>query len=165
MPWFPMKPAEALKANSIDVEELKRRFAAFLQEQRYRNTEERMRILERIAEMPDHFTADELYVYMHTRGDKVSRATIYSTLELLTRCDLLVRHRFDRNGMKYELAARMPNHDHLFCLDCGRMVEFCIPQLQELVRRVAQQYELNAVRHSLQIFAHCPQLAECPYRT
>jgi Fur family ferric uptake transcriptional regulator len=155
---------EQLRVNHVDVEELKRRFAAFLQEQRYRNTQERMRIVERIAEMPGHFTADELYVYMQTQGDKVSRATIYSTLELLTQCDLVVRHRFEGNSMKYELAARLPNHDHLFCLDCGRMVEFCAPQLTDLVRQVAQQHALRAVRHSLQIFARCPNVAACPYR-
>jgi Fur family ferric uptake transcriptional regulator len=158
-----MEAPEA-KPTAVDMDELKRHFAAFLQEQRYRNTNERMRILERVAEMPGHFTADELYVYMHTKGDKVSRATVYSTLELLRQCELVVRHSFDGGGMKYELAARLPNHDHLFCTDCGRMVEFCFPQLQELVQQIAQQYSLRAVRHSLQIFARCPRLPECPHR-
>ncbi|MCS6965937.1 MAG: transcriptional repressor [Candidatus Kapabacteria bacterium] len=158
-----MTPPE-VHTNHVDVEELKNRFASFLQEQRYRNTSERMRILERIAELPGHFTADQLYVYMHTHGDKVSRATIYSTLELLTQCNLVIRHRFEGDSMKYELTSRLPNHDHLFCVDCGRMVEFCAPQLQELVRYVARQYALSPVRHSLQIFARCPNFVECPHR-
>ncbi len=148
----------------IDIEELKSRFTAFLQAQRYRNTGERMRILERVAEMPGHFTADELYVYMRARGDQVSRATIYSTLELLRQCELIVRHHFDKGSTKYELTARLPNHDHLFCTDCGRMVEFCSSQLQELVQQISQQYSLQAIHHSLQIFARCPDLARCPYR-
>lgn len=148
----------------VDVEELKGRFATFLQAQRYRNTGERMRILERVADMQGHFTADELYVYMRSRGEKVSRATVYSTLELLRQCELVVRHRFEGTGTKYELALRLPNHDHLFCTDCGRMIEFCAPQLHELVQQISQQYALRAVRHSLQIFARCPEVGQCPYR-
>ncbi len=158
-----MKAAEA-KPCAVDVEELKRRFAAFLQAHRYRNTNERMRILERVAEMPGHFTADELYIYMQGKGDKVSRATVYSTLELLRQCDVVVRHSFDGGSMKYEVADRLPNHDHLFCTDCGRMVEFCAPQIQELVQQIAQQYALRPVRYSLHILARCPQVSECPYR-
>ncbi len=151
-------------AERVDVEQLKERFATFLQEQRYRNTAERMRILECVVEMPKHFSADELYVYMRTHGEKVSRATIYSTLELLRRCGLVVGHRFEGGSTKYELAVRLPNHDHLLCTDCGRIVEFCAPQLQELVEQISQQYALRAVRHSLQIFAQCPEFGRCPYQ-
>ncbi len=165
----PMKDAASSGAvvrqeYSTEVERLRQQFAQYLQEHRYRNTQERMRILERITELSGHFTADELYVYMRTMGDRISRATVYSTLELLVRCDILVRHRFESGGTRFELASRLPNHDHLVCTDCGRIVEFYSPGLMELAQHIAQEHQLRAVRHSLQIFARCPSYGNCPHQ-
>jgi Fur family ferric uptake transcriptional regulator len=147
-----------------DVEQLREQFRVFLRTKMYRNTQERFRVLERVAELDRHFTADELYVYMNTRGDKISRATVYSTLDLLTRCNILVKHRFQGDSATYELAARKPNHDHLICRDCGHMIEFQESALLALQDAIAERYGMRALRHSLQIFAQCRDQEHCAHR-
>jgi Fe2+ or Zn2+ uptake regulation protein len=105
----------------VDLVELKKQFTDFLKRKNYRNTQERYKVLERIAELDKHISADELYVYMNTQGDRVSRATVYSTLDLLTRCAILVKHRFQGESAHFELAERLPDHDHLICVECGHI--------------------------------------------
>jgi Fur family ferric uptake transcriptional regulator len=109
---------------SQDIDALKASFADFLKRKKYRSTQERFLALDRIAELDRHFSADELYIHMNSRGDRISRATIYSTLDLLTQCNILMKHRFHGESATFELSSRMPNHDHLICVECGHIVEF-----------------------------------------
>jgi len=153
-----------MKQISPDIEQLREQFRTFLRTKMYRNTQERFRVLERAAEFDRHFTADELYVYMNTNGDKISRATVYSTLDLLTQCNIIVKHRFQGDSATYELAARKPNHDHLICRDCGHMIEFEESALFALQDTIADRYRMRALRHSLQIFAECREPATCVHR-
>ncbi len=153
-----------MKQRPIDIEQLREQFRQFLRNKMYRNTQERFRVLERAAELDRHFTADELYVYMNTNGDKISRATVYSTLDLLTRCNIVVKHRFQGDSATYELAARKPNHDHLICRDCGYMIEFQEGALLSLQDEIARRFGLRAVSHSLQIFASCGDSQQCQRR-
>jgi Fur family ferric uptake transcriptional regulator len=153
-----------MKQQPIDLEQLREQFRQFLRTKMYRNTQERFRVLERAAEFDRHFTADELYVYMNTNGDKISRATVYSTLDLLTRCNIVVKHRFQGDSATYELAARKPNHDHLICRDCGHMIEFQESSVLALQDEIACRYGLRAISHSLQIFASCNDSAHCQRR-
>ncbi|MCS6999886.1 MAG: transcriptional repressor [Bacteroidota bacterium] len=144
-----------MKHREIDVEKLREQFREFLRTKMYRNTQERFRVLERAAELDRHFTADELYLYMNQRGDKISRATVYSTLDLLTRCNIVTKHRFQGDSATYELTARKPNHDHLICRDCGYMVEFQDSALVVLQDEIARRYGMRALSHAFQIFATC----------
>lgn len=143
------------------LEELKKQFAEFLKQKMYRNTQERYKVLERIAEVDQHFSADELYLILHNKGDRVSRATIYSTLDLLTRCNILVKHRFQGESATYELRSRMPHHDHLLCTECGHMVEFNAFELEEISERIAHKFGFKSVEHSFQIFAKCADSTTC----
>jgi Fur family ferric uptake transcriptional regulator len=147
----------------MPLDDLKTQFADYLRRQNYRNTQERYRVLDRIAELDRHFSADELYVYMNTKGDSVSRATVYSTLDLLTKCGLLMKHRFQGDSASFELSSRMPNHDHLICVECGRIVEFREKEIDEIAAKVAGGFGFRSMTHSLQIFATCPDPATCEH--
>lgn len=150
-------------SNFIDLEVLKTQFADYLRKKKYRATQERSRVLDKIAELDRHFSADELYMVMNGNGDRVSRATIYSTLELLTQCGILMKHRFQGESAHYELAARMPNHDHLICTECGRVVEFRDESIDAIRDRVATSLNFTSVSHSLQIFAVCHNPTTCEH--
>jgi len=150
-------------ASQIDIETLKLQFAEFLRRKQYRNTPERTKVLDRIAEMDSHFSADELYVVMNAKGDRISRATVYSTLDLLTKCTILMKHRFQGESAHYELSSRMPDHDHLICVECGRIVEFRERGIDEIGANVARGLGMTAVNHSLQIFAVCPDPVTCEH--
>lgn len=149
--------------SETDIETLKQQFAEFLRKKHYRNTQERGNVIDRIAEMDRHFSADELYMFMNSKGDRISRATVYSTLDLLTKCNILMKHRFQGESAHYELSSRMPNHDHMICVECGRIVEFREQEIDEIGARVAQGSGMTALNHSLQIFAVCPDPVTCEY--
>ncbi len=151
------------KSSKIDLDLLKQQFTDFLKKKMYRNTQERYRVLERIAVLDKHFSADELYMHMNNLGDKVSRATIYSTLDLLTRCTILVKHRFQGDSATYELASRMPHHDHLICRDCGHITEFNALEIEQMQQSIATKFGFRSEEHSLQIFARCPDPSACEF--
>jgi Fur family ferric uptake transcriptional regulator len=149
--------------HDINVEELKDQFAAFLRQKKYRNTQERFLVIDGIVKFESHFSADELYLAMRQDGVNVSRATIYSTLDLLTKCSILMKHRFSSDSAHFELADKMPNHDHLICTECGHIVEFQEEALNAISERVSQQLNFTPLKHSLQIFAVCNDIRNCEY--
>lgn len=151
------------KKPAVDMDELRERFASYLRKQKYRNTQERYLVLESAISMQEHFSADELYLKMRSASLKVSRATVYSTLDLLTKCNILMKHRFQEGGAHFELADKMPNHDHLICVECGRIVEFQEEALDEIQNKVCEQLGFKPIKHSLQIFAVCRDTRNCEY--
>lgn len=146
-----------------DLDQLSKQFTDFLRRKKFRITQERYKVLDCIAELDRHFNADELYLFMNSRGESVSRATIYSTLDLLTKSNILVRHRFQGESAHFELASRMPNHDHLMCMECGRIEEFREPATDAIRDRVCTELGFKPVSHSLQIFAVCADPTTCEF--
>ncbi len=150
--------------NQVNIADLRERFSHYLKKQRYRNTQERFLVLDSVVNIDKHFSADELYIYVRGFGAKISRATIYSTLDLLTKCNILVKHRFQGDSAHYELADKMPNHDHLICTECGRIIEFqAIEKLGEIQNEVCQSLGFKPLKHSFNIFAVCNDPGHCEY--
>lgn len=149
--------------SSQDIDKLKVQFADFLRRKKYRTTQERSNVLDRIGEFDSHFSADELYLYMNGKGDRISRATIYSTLDLLTQCGILMKHRFQGDSAHFELSSRMPDHDHLICMECGRIVEFREEGIDKVRDSVCSRLSFRPVTHSLQIFAVCHDPLTCEH--
>jgi Fur family ferric uptake transcriptional regulator len=150
-------------AAKTDIETVKQTFSEYLRKMKYRSTPERSRVLDRIAEYDRHFSADELYMHMNNLGDRVSRATVYSTLDLLTQCNILMKHRFQGESAHFELSSRMPNHDHLICTECGRILEFREDQIEKIRNQVCDTLGFRPRTHSLQIFAVCHDPSTCEY--
>jgi Fur family ferric uptake transcriptional regulator len=145
------------------MDEVSRSFRDFLKERGQRQTPERFTILDEVYATPDHFDADELFVRLKQRGSRVSRATVYNTLELLLESDLVVKHQFGRNQAKYERAYAYWQHDHLICLDCGEILEFCDPRLQSIQDTVGDIYGFEISHHALTLYGHCRR-ETCPNR-
>lgn len=143
------------------LDEVRRHFADFLQARSQRRTPERFAILDALYATPDHVDADTLYLRLRDDGVRVSRATVYNTLDLLIESDLAVRHQFGQHQAKYERAYAYWQHDHLICLDCGEILEFCDPRLQSIQETVADIYGFSVARHALTVYGHC-QRAACP---
>lgn len=143
------------------VEKIRNVFSAFLKERNLRQTPERVAILEEVYASDDHFDADELYLRLKNNGVQVSRATVYNTLDLLVACDLVGRHQFGHNQAKYERAYSYWQHDHLICVTCGRILEFCDPRLQGIQETISDIFDFEITRHSLQLYGQCLD-AGCP---
>ncbi len=149
--------------NDVNLDHLKEQFAAFLKQKNYRNTQERYLVLDNIVQFEAHFSADELYLAMRIAGVNVSRATIYSTLDLLTKCNILMKHRFQGDSAHFELADKMPNHDHLICTECGHIVEFQEESLNKISDDIGKQLGFKPLKHSLQVFAVCNDIRNCEH--
>lgn len=145
------------------MEEVRSTFREFLKRRSQRQTPERFAILEEVYATPGHFDADELFVRLKQEGSRVSRATVYNTLELLLECDLVVKHQFGKNQAKYERAYAFWQHDHLICLDCNEVLEFCDPRIQSIQEMVAEIYQFEIKQHALNLYGHCKREA-CPNR-
>ena len=144
-------------------DEVQRIFSAFLKRRSQRQTPERFAVLEEVYATDDHVDADELYLRLKQKGSRVSRATVYNTLDLLLECDLVVRHQFGKNQAKYERAYSYWQHDHLICIDCNQLFEFCDPRIQSIQEMVAEIYQFDIKHHALNMYGHC-QRANCPNR-
>jgi len=145
------------------VAEVRNIFRAFLKEKNLRQTPERFMVLEEIYATDDHVDADELYLRLKQKGNRISRATVYNTLDLLLDCDLVGRHQFGKNQAKYERAYSYWQHDHLICLDCNEVLEFCDPRIQGIQEMVAEIYQFEIKHHALHLYGHC-QRADCANR-
>ena len=137
------------------------RFNDYLKKRNLRQTAERLAIFEAVYEADDHFDADELYLRLMQNKAQVSRATVYNTLELLVECNLVVRHQFGDKHSKYERSYRYWQHDHLICLDCNDLFEFCDPRIQSIRDMVAEIFEFEISHHSLNMYGHCKKTS-CP---
>ena len=137
------------------MDEVREAFSGFLKQRKQRQTPERFAVLEEAYATDDHYDADELYLRLKKKGVQVSRATVYNTLELLLECELVIRHQFGKNQAKYERAFSYRQHDHLICMDCNELFEFCDPRLQSIQEMVADIFQFDIKHHSLNLYGHC----------
>ena len=145
------------------MKEAEERFRRFLKDNNLRQTPERFAVLDEVYAGSGHFDADELHMRLKIKGERVSRATVYNTLDLLQDADLVIKHQFGQNQAKYEPAFSYRQHDHLICTDCNAVFEFCDPRIQGIQEMVGEIFRFNIVSHSLHVYGSCKR-TDCPNR-
>ena len=130
-------------------------FTQFLKQKNFRNTPERFEVLDAILAHKGHFDADELFLKLKSSGSKVSRATVYNTLEKLTHSGMVSRYRFGEKLARYELAFGAEMHHHIICQKCGKIEEFCDKRVDRLARDAAKSMGYELRDHVLYIYGLC----------
>ena len=120
-----------------------------------RSTPSRKAILDAVLSSQGHFDAESLYYRLVSNGTRISKATVYNTLDLLQECGLVSKYRFAENSSRYEKAYGKPHHHHLVCLHCGDILEFVNDRLNRIQEDVCTEKGFVPQSSSLQIFGTC----------
>ncbi len=139
-------------------------FKDFLKRGKNRITPERFEVLDAALEHEGHFGADDLYVKMKNSNSAVSRATVYNTLELLSQCDLISKRNFGDNITRFESNFKKQTHDHLICVDCGKITEFSDPRIKKLPQEICDNFDFEFNSYSFNIFGRCKNKKDCRYK-
>lgn len=109
-----------------------------------------------------HLTAEEVYRMLSDEGQDIGLATVYRVLTQFEQAGLLIRHHFDSDRAVFELN-QGDHHDHLVCLQCGKVEEFVDSEIEKRQERIARDHGFAIRDHSLQIYADCIK-ENCPHR-
>jgi len=136
----------------------KAKFLAFLGIKNLRMTSQRQAIIETVFGTEEHFTAEQLLEWSRARDRSVSRATVYRTLPLLTESGLVREMDFGKNRKYYDPNyAEDPNHNHIICQDCEKIVEFESEKISQIENEISHRLGFEVKTQRLQITASCDE--------
>ena len=123
-----------------------------LKKEGLRYTQQRQLIWDELCSSEEHRDAEEIYLSLRNDGINASRATVYRTIDVLVKNDLVRKLDIGDGPSKYENKIDSHHHDHMICLDTGDIIEFYNKELEDLQDKIAKKYGYKVVRHVHQLF-------------
>ena len=120
-------------------------------------TRQREEILNIFLNSTGHKSLAQIYAQVVKTDPKIGYTTVYRTLKLLTRLGLATQRKFGDKETRYEPASEGNHHDHLICLDCGKIVEFENQTLEALQDKIAQHHQFKISHHRLELYGRCEE--------
>ena len=140
-------------------EKVKRKFIEFLEKKDFRITNQRRVIIDVVFSTDEHFTAEQLLEWAREKDSSVSRATVYRTLPLLTESNLVHEMDFGKPYKFYDPNySDSPNHNHLICEDCEKIVEFDSKKIEAIENEIGDKLGFTVKSQNLQLTASCDTL-------
>jgi Fur family ferric uptake transcriptional regulator len=129
-----------------------------------KSTRQRSVIAQCFFEQGGHLTLGQVHDAVRAVDASIGYATVYRTMKLLLSADLAAEHRFDDSDQAmYEVSGLREHHDHLICMDCGRIVEYEEPEIERLQEVLAQGLGFKVVAHRHELYGQC-QTQDCIHR-
>ena len=130
----------------------------------YKLTTQRRAILDVIIENQDkHLNPEEIYDIVKVKYPEIGIATVYRTLQLLEKLDIIYRLNFDDGYNRYELnysSETHHHHHHLICLKCGKVMEVKLDLLENLEKQIEGENGFRIVDHNVKFFGYCADCQE-----
>ncbi|MFQ5707285.1 MAG: Fur family transcriptional regulator [bacterium] len=139
------------------MEHVEQQFKEYLAANKLKYTPERRKIFNEVFSSRDRFDADELFVRLRSHSKRVSRATVYRTLDLLIKLGLVRRVCLGDRSALFENVFSWKQHGNLICKACGKIQEFKIKEIEERLEAVCKQNAFEAQSSCIQIFGYCSQ--------
>ena len=130
-------------------------FKTRISEEGLKATKQREEILNIFLNSSGHKSLAQIYAQVAKTNPKIGYVTVYRTLKLLTQLGLATRRKFEDGETRYEPASDGSHHDHLICLDCGKIIEFEDPTLEALQKGIAQRYRFKISHHLMELYGRC----------
>ena len=133
-----------------------RLFSRYLREQGLPITQQREAIAQVVFSSTGHLSVEEIEQRLRHDEERIGKATIYRTLDLLVKSKLVEEHDFGEGFKRYEhRLSRQPVHEHLICLECGTVLEFRSEEVERIEQRVLKDHGFEPSRHRLEIYGLC----------
>ncbi|MGD0917000.1 MAG: transcriptional repressor [Thermodesulfobacteriota bacterium] len=132
-------------------------FKAWISNGGLKATKQREEIFNLFLSSPGHKNLAQIHAQVTKLNPKIGYTTVYRTLKLLTRLGLATQRKFGDGETRYEPASKGSHHDHLICLDCGKIVEFEDQTLETLQNRIAQRHRFKITHHRMELYGRCEE--------
>lgn len=135
------------------------RFKTFVSEEGIKATRQRAEILDIFLNSSGHKNLAQIHAQVAKMNPRIGYTTVYRTLKLLTRLGLAVQRKFADGETRYEPTREGTHHDHLICLECGKIIEFEDDAIESLQQRIARQHGFKIFHHRMELYGRCGHCA------